>query len=81
MEIEIDKNIKVGILGTGYALFKTYAKMIGATKKVVGDYAYKSPRYNQKKNRGRYVRVIRLEKEKVAIRDNKIGVIWLYPKK
>jgi len=55
-----------------------YAKKVGATKKVVGDWAWQSPRYNQKKGTGRYVQFRGARKgEKLKVWDSKKGIVEL----
>ena len=51
-----------------------YAKSVGATKKVVGDLAYESPKYNRKTNKGRHVRLVSSKRGgDIIVHDNKRG--------
>lgn len=61
-------------------LAHAYAHSVGATIKVVGDYAWKSPLYNSATNRGRFVRIVytRTREHLVVVYDNKCGRIELY---
>ena len=53
-----------------------YAKSVGATQKVIGAQAFKSPGYNQRTNNGRYVRLVSSKKGgDIIVNDNKRGNI------
>jgi len=56
---------------------KAYAFKNGADVKVVGDYAYKSKNYDQKTNRGRYIKLYKARGNRVLISDNKKGIVTI----
>ena len=59
--------------------FKSYANRVGATKKIVGDHAFRSPRFSQKTNKGRYVKFEGVERngKAICVYDNKKGIITI----
>lgn len=63
-------------------LLKDYAFSVGAIRKVVGGYAYRSLCYNQRTNRGRYIKLKKALEDCILVFDNKKGVIpiWKYLK-
>jgi hypothetical protein len=55
-----------------------YARSKGATQKVVGDYSWRSPLWDPKTNRGRFIKFLGVSRDgRVAIRDNKKGRITI----
>ena len=54
-----------------------YAKGVGASVKVEGDYAWRSPRFNEDKGIGRWIRFICIKGEFVEAYDSKEGHIRL----
>ncbi len=54
-----------------------YAHSVGATRRLTGSYHWKSPRYYQKENVGRYVKFEGVSGEKIKIYDNKLGHILI----
>ena len=59
-----------------YNLFIEYCKKNGATRKVYGDIAYRSPRYREKTNTGRYIKLKREYPDgSVLVHDNKKGYV------
>ncbi len=61
---------------------RKYAKKVGATKRLTGEFAWSSPRYRRKtqsatrpKDRGRYVKLEGDKKGKIQLYDNKKGHI------
>ena len=61
-----------------WEIFKEYCYANGAERKVYGDNAFRSPLYDQKTNRGRYIKLIAMSRTgQIIICDNKKGVVIL----
>jgi hypothetical protein len=54
--------------------FSKYAHSVGATRKVMGGHAYRSPNYNERNNTGRYVSFKSAKRGgDIIVHDNKRG--------
>jgi len=64
----------MSLLSEQWSKVTRYAKSRGANIKVVGDFAYRSPRYSQGSGRGRMVVAKVITMNKVVIWDSKEGL-------
>lgn len=56
---------------------KEYGMERGATVKVIGDYAWRSPRYEESPRRGRMVRLVTVRDGRVLAWDSKLGYVTI----